>query len=304
MVKVSVIIPNYNHANYLRQRIDSVLAQSYDDFEIIILDDFSTDNSREIIESYRDSNKISSIIYNDQNSGSTFKQWEKGIAAAKGKYIWIAESDDYSKEFLLEEAIKHLESPLEKVGVFYCNSTWVDENGNFLYEFPFSESKGFNSGHEFIVKFLSLGNSIFNASAVVFRRDLVKLPLTEELVNMKYCGDWFFWVRLLEETNIFVSDNFLNFFRRHSKNIGTKAEIDGLPLTEGIKIYSYIRKKYKKDFHPFCLNDKKWALSFSHSNLDSKKRWSFIFDGGNASLFIPALYYYYRFKSMLKLIKG
>ena len=77
---VSVIIPNYCHAPYLRQRIDSVLAQSYPDFEVVLLDDCSTDGSREVIERYRNHPRIKQIVYNDRNGGSAFAQWRKGFA--------------------------------------------------------------------------------------------------------------------------------------------------------------------------------------------------------------------------------
>ena len=96
MPKVSVIIPNYNHAPYLVQRIETVLKQSYPDFEVIILDDCSTDGSHDIIERYRGHSKVSRIVYNKVNSGSPFRQWEKGIGICKGEYVWIAESDDWS----------------------------------------------------------------------------------------------------------------------------------------------------------------------------------------------------------------
>ena len=100
-MNVSVIIPNYCHARFLNQRIDSVLNQTYSDYEVIILDDCSTDNSREIIESYRNHPKISHIVYNEKNSGSTFIQWEKGFELARGEYIWIAESDYVARSTFL-----------------------------------------------------------------------------------------------------------------------------------------------------------------------------------------------------------
>ena len=91
---VSIIIPNYNHAKFLDERIQSVLNQTYQNFELIILDDKSSDNSVEVINQYKDDPRVSSIIINKDNSGSTFKQWYKGIEIAKGEIIWIAESDD------------------------------------------------------------------------------------------------------------------------------------------------------------------------------------------------------------------
>jgi glycosyltransferase involved in cell wall biosynthesis len=77
-ILVSVIIPNYNHSLYLKQRIDSVLNQTFQDFELIILDDCSSDSSKEIIEQYRQNPKVSQIIFNQINSGSVFKQWAEG----------------------------------------------------------------------------------------------------------------------------------------------------------------------------------------------------------------------------------
>ena len=102
---VSVIVPNYNHARYLEQRLDSVFEQTYQNFEVIILDDCSTDDSMEVINRYKDNPHLSQIVVNEQNTGSPFKQWDKGIHLAKGDLIWIAESDDYNELTFLEELI-------------------------------------------------------------------------------------------------------------------------------------------------------------------------------------------------------
>lgn len=81
---VSVIIPNYNHAQFLDERIQTVLNQTYQNFELIILDDKSTDNSLEVINKYKNDPHVSEIVVNEENSGSTFKQWHKGFELAKG----------------------------------------------------------------------------------------------------------------------------------------------------------------------------------------------------------------------------
>lgn len=125
MIKISVIIPNYNHSQYLKQRIDSVLNQTYRDFEVIILDDNSKDNSREIIQHYHGHPKISHIIYNEVNSGSTFKQWEKGIELANGEYIWIAESDDYCDSNFLKIMYQRFKDD-DKLGIVFCHSIIID----------------------------------------------------------------------------------------------------------------------------------------------------------------------------------
>ena len=128
---VSVIIPNYDHAAYLKIRIDSVLNQTYKDFEVIILDDCSADNSKDIIESYRSNKNVSHIVYNETNSGSTFKQWQKGIGLAKGKYIWIAESDDMSAAIFLETAVGAMEQ-VQNAALFFCQSNCIDFDGKPL----------------------------------------------------------------------------------------------------------------------------------------------------------------------------
>lgn len=83
MPKVSVIIPNYNHSSYLKERIDSILNQTFQNFEVIILDDCSTDNSKEIIELYRDHTKVSHIVYNEKNSGSTLDNGKRELIYQK-----------------------------------------------------------------------------------------------------------------------------------------------------------------------------------------------------------------------------
>src|SRR5579864_5701533 len=127
MPAVSVIVPNYNHARFLRRRIDSVLQQTFQDFELILLDDCSTDDSRSILLSYASDPRVR-IEFNKANSGSTFKQWNKGARLARGKYVWIAESDDYADERLLEKLVARLDE--DPSAVFcYCRSWQVSAEG-------------------------------------------------------------------------------------------------------------------------------------------------------------------------------
>ena len=183
MPLVSVIIPNYNHAPYLKQRIESVLNQTYQDFEVIILDDCSTDNSRDIIEHYKTNSKIKNIIYNRQNSGSTFKQWDKGIAEATGDYIWIAESDDYCETDFIEKIIGEINNDAEIV-LAYTQSKIVDENNietlylgdsivpnhNKVINYSLSYNR---SGFKEITSLLYHFNYIYNASSVIFKKKLI-----------------------------------------------------------------------------------------------------------------------------------
>ena len=108
MPKVTIVTPNYNHAQYLPQRIDSILAQTFQDFELLILDNASTDNSREVIESYTRHQNVRAA-FNAENNGSPFKQWNLGLSQAKGEYVWFAESDDYADHSLLETLVDRLD---------------------------------------------------------------------------------------------------------------------------------------------------------------------------------------------------
>ena len=104
---VSVIIPNYNHALYLKQRIDSVLNQAFQAFELIILDDCSTDNSREIIEQYRDNPKVSQIIYNQERLGENL--FECFDVENKGGVFYIFKNDNWQEIPHIEKVIIQIE---------------------------------------------------------------------------------------------------------------------------------------------------------------------------------------------------
>ena len=222
---LSVIIPNYNHALFLKQRIDSVLNQTYQNFEIIILDDCSSDNSREVIEGYRNHIKVKHIVFNETNSGSTFKQWQKGLELAQGEYIWIAESDDYTEQNFLET----LMSPFltkHNIILSYCQSMMVDEAGKpqGLSDWA-DELDSIRWKHDYIEQtstelndYLRYRNTIVNASAVVFRKP-AQIDILEESTKMKMLGDWLFWRKFLSQKGkIAFFSSPLNFFRIHNQS--------------------------------------------------------------------------------------
>src|SRR5688572_28088308 len=121
---VSLIIPNFNHAEFLEKRIETVLSQKFEDFDVILLDDCSSDNSKSVIARYTSHPLITQVVLNKANSGSPFKQWKKGIALANGTLVWIAESDDYADETFLQKLIDAA-SKHPTVGLVYCDSRVV-----------------------------------------------------------------------------------------------------------------------------------------------------------------------------------
>lgn len=229
---VSVIIPSYNHEKFLKERIDSVLNQTFQDFELIILDDLSPDNSREIIESYRAHPKVSQIIYNEKNSGSTFFQWNKAVLSlAKGEFIWIAESDDVADPKFLEALVPMLQQNSEVV-LAYSQSAKMDSEGkitgswsewtqNLVEGNYFNDSFQMN-GQEYIEKFLIHKNTIPNASAVLFRRKTYA-EIGGAVVDMKTNGDWDLWLKFLLLGNVYFHNQMLNKFRYHSTSVIARA---------------------------------------------------------------------------------
>ena len=226
---VSVIVPNYNHSKYLPDRLESIANQKYKNIEIILLDDASTDGSDNILEEFAAKDPRSRFIKNDVNSGSTFKQWKKGITEANGKYIWIAESDDFADEKLLQTLVSLLEFD-QQITVATCQLRMMDAEGNiggtpdeWLCELDSErwQYSYINNGYDEILEFLSKKNTILNASGVVFR----KIPKVETLVNdrMRLCADWLFWVRMLSKGKIAYTPQVLNYWRLQSSNARTKA---------------------------------------------------------------------------------
>ncbi|PXV64126.1 glycosyltransferase involved in cell wall biosynthesis [Dysgonomonas alginatilytica] len=262
---VSVIIPNYNHEKYLQHRIDSVLNQTYQDFELIILDDKSKDSSIEIIEKYRNHPKVSHVVYNEVNSGTTFKQWKKGIELAQGEYIWIAESDDYADVTFLEKII----SLIEKNNSVLCfsQSYVIDEYDTIKRKRDEVLKTDFCNLDYFLSNNLLYGNVIYNASMVVFRKDAIEESIWEELTKLTYCGDWLFWAKLAMNTRGTVSEvkEYLNYFRNHSSNVSNRSEVNGLTFLEGFPISKMIAKrqgiKSDKQFR------EKWFAEWQHYRL-------------------------------------
>src|SRR6056297_3125162 len=106
--RVSVIVPNYNHAPYLGRRLRSVFGQTFGDLEAIVLDDASTDDSLAVIAGFEADPRVR-VVPNETNTGNTFRQWNKGAALARGEYLWFAESDDDADPRLLERLVGMLD---------------------------------------------------------------------------------------------------------------------------------------------------------------------------------------------------
>ena len=238
---VSVIIPNYNHALYLDERIQSVLNQTYQDFEVIVLDDCSTDNSLEIINKYRNNPHISQIVVNEQNCGSPFKQWHKGFELAKGDIIWIAESDDYCEPTFLEKLTTAM-SQRENCVVAFCKTLSFYPNGCKRVATPLDLQEGIYESKKLISDFMSWDPTIANASGAIFKR-ATAMAIDNRYLNFKGAGDRMFWVEMAEQGTIAYVDTPLNYFRQHDSNSTSNNFKNGTNQREDKIILDYIYQK-------------------------------------------------------------
>lgn len=246
MPTVSVIIPNYNHVRYLRQRIDTVLGQTYQDFEVILLDDCSTDESRATLDEYASDPRVR-LEFNEKNSGSTFKQWNKGVRLARGKYVWIAESDDYADEMLLERLVAVLDKEAE-VTLAYCRSWKISEDdrqdgfGDSYLDYidPQRWKADFRSnGREECRNYFVRTNPVPNASAVVFRKAIYeRVGGADE--SLRLCGDWKLWAAMSLEGMIAYVGEPLNYYRFHDASVRNKGNRIALNVKEGLEVIRWI----------------------------------------------------------------
>ena len=263
-----MIIPNYNHARYLKQRIDSVLNQTYHDFELILLDDNSSDNSREVLDSYRGNEHVTQVVFNEKNGGTPFKQWDKGIELASGDWIWIAESDDFADIHFLECLMgKIQEHP--NVGLAFSSTFFVNENGAITGK---SCNKDViqldycvHSSNSFIKERLFIRNTIDNVSECIFKKSLYCSEKKQLYEWMNLCGDWLFYVLLAEQADVLEVFEPLSYYRKHSYNTVITTERDGKTFQEGIEVYKYIDQNVVK---AGCTDYKKMAKYWLQNKKD------------------------------------
>lgn len=244
MPTVSVIVPNYNHEGFLRDRINSILNQSYKDFEIILLDDCSNDNSREVLLEYAQDERVTHCVFNEHNSGSPFKQWHKGVMLAKGEWIWIAESDDVADKCFLELLMKAV-GQHPSAGLAYSHLQWIDAQGKVMYSEEDADNVVFYMGEEFARKKLLYTTTIFNVSSAIFRKEALLSVDWSLFDKMKMCGDYYLYTLLTKKTDVLEICKVLDSYRQHENNTsGKQLSSIGWGIIEGMPILNEIVRDY------------------------------------------------------------
>lgn len=220
--EITVYITNYNYARYLQQSIDSVLKQSLQDFELIVIDDGSIDNSRDIIEKYREDERFT-IIY-QKNKGLNVTN-NIAMRIAKGKYIVRLDADDFLESNALEEMSKVLEQD-STLGLVFPDYYYVNENG---------EQTGEERRHNFD-KEVSLYDQPAHGACTMIRLEYLKVlgGYNESFT----CQDGYdLWLKFITHYRVTNINKPLFSYRRHSDNLTLNEE----------KILS-TRKKIKEHF--------------------------------------------------------
>lgn len=304
---VSVVMPSYNHAEFVRQAIESVLAQTYANFEFIIADDASKDNSVEIIKSYRDPRiKFTSLKENEGFSAGEFI-----YKHLTGQYIAAIPSDDVWCSTFLEKNISILENNIA-YGCCFCIPQYIDKDGNYIEDSEDPAFPALNMSREKWFKRLYSRNS-FCAPSMFLRKDIF-----EQLGGFKWqyrqTQDFEYWLRLLQVCNVYVHPEKLIMYRLHENgrnhNISSlqdnevrlRCEMEKkyimLDITENVSDEFFLKVFYdelirKPGSKGFCIDCEKFAVMLSFSNVLIETAILFYFKHYNDIVFRESLENYY-----------
>ncbi len=236
---VTILLPNYNYERYLADRLDTVFRQTYPVLEVLVMDDASTDQSVDVIQNISASRgREVKLLVNKDNSGSAFAQWRKGLAQARGDFVWIAEADDVAEPQLLQQLIEQMDRANADLG--FCDSWQIDSDGKrigesyrpYLNEIePGAFDQSFDmDGVEFLRRFLAVKNVILNVSGVVFRRKALQAALDTvgaELDTFRVAGDWRLYAEICKAGGRVVYEiGALNGHRRHATSITHSLKVE------------------------------------------------------------------------------
>ncbi len=205
---VSVIITTYNRADYIKYSIDSVLKQTYDFFELIIIDDGSTDNTVDIIKTYND--KRIRYFY-QRNFGQNFAR-NYGLQLSKGEYAAFLDSDDVWEINKLEKQVAILDKH-RNIGLVYCATAIIDRYNSIV-----GKQKIYNYSGK-VTKQLLLLNFLYNGSCAMFRINdsLYKIGMFDE--SIKRMTDWEFYLKYSVHNEFYCIPEYLLKYRMHSSTM-------------------------------------------------------------------------------------
>jgi glycosyltransferase involved in cell wall biosynthesis len=220
---VSIGIPTYNGAKYLRESVDSVLAQSFVGFELIIIDDVSSDESWAIAEEYARKDARVSAVRNSQRLGLV-ANFNRCIELTKGPFVCVWHQDDVMMPQNIEKKVALMEAN-PQVGFVHSNVLMIDDRGQVLSEHwePDSRRDYTSSGWEFFLKMIEPDKNYVCCPSVVARRECYKnLGMFRE--ELFFACDWELWMRFALDYDVACLGTPLIQFRRHGASVSHGVE--------------------------------------------------------------------------------
>lgn len=201
---VSVIMPSYNTANYIGKSIESVLNQTYQNWELIIVDDCSVDNTDEIVNKFLKDKRIK-YLKNNKNNGAAISR-NRAIKKARGKYIAFLDSDDLWEKNKLKEQIKFMKK--NNYAFTYSYYEEIDEDGNKLNTRVLGPRKITKTG---MYNYCWPG-----CLTVIYEVERIGLI---QIKNIKKNNDYAMWLKIIKKSNCYLYPHFLAFYRKRSGSI-------------------------------------------------------------------------------------
>lgn len=210
----SVVIPTYNRSGVLKRAIESVLAQSLSNFEILVMDDGSTDNTSAVVEAFNDPR----ITYEwDKNFGGPARPRNRGIAKAKGEWVCFLDADDWWKPNKLQICSEHINNGVDLI---YHDLDIIREKPHLLKP---SISKSWKLIKPALIDLLIKGNAISNSSVVVRKKLLDQIGGIDENPKMIASEDYNTWLRIAQLTDGFCYiPQSLGYYMLHNQGISQK----------------------------------------------------------------------------------
>ena len=217
-----------------------------------MLDDASTDNSLEILNEFYEAHKSNTrAFFNGKNSGSVFKQWQRGLKASNGSLIWIAESDDYCDENFLDSLVDAFTD--DAIQLAFARSDFVQDGvKTFTTEEYLNDVTGFDWTKKFAVtaaELVELGfgvkNIIPNVSSTIFRKPIIRDEVSELWKDMKLCGDWLFYLDIIKGGCVYYTSSTTNYYRVHKKSTSLKIQKEPRYYEEHQRIAEFVAENYK-----------------------------------------------------------
>jgi len=243
---VSVVVTSYNHAEYLKQRMESLLRQTYSPIEIIVIDDCSTDESVRILYEYIKKPNVEIVVL--EKNGGYANACNLGVALCKGDYIMFAECDDYNEPEHIKILMRSFNEE-KNSGVAYCRSNMVDRHGQIIGNDFENREKSFKAlcskdtliPKDMMQKFFLISCVVPNMSAALIRKKYFNVAGGFD-PQYKACADWDFWCRISEHCDFYYVSKTLNNFRRHPTTVGN---IFGF-RTQSLEIFDILYKRFPR----------------------------------------------------------